>query len=274
VLGHPLVFVTGKGGVGKTTVAAALGLAAAGRGHSVLVCEVAGAGHVARAFGRAGTPPAFRSASIEPEPALGEWLARHIGTAAAAVLRRSRAFEYFVAAAPGAAELVTIGQAVDFAVDPAHDCVIVDGPATGHALGMLAAPRTFAELAPVGPVAHEAAELRRRLTDPAFTAYVGVAAPEPMAVEELLESDRGLPRGFDLVVVNAVHADRFSDEDALRLEAAAERGPGRALLDAVLVEHRRARRESAQVQRLREHTRAPVIEVPFVFPRELQRSAA
>jgi anion-transporting ArsA/GET3 family ATPase len=215
---------------------------------------------------------------IETEPALGEWLARHVGAPAAALLRRSHAFGYFAAATPGAAELVTIGKAVDLARSGEYDCVIVDGPATGHALAMLAAPRTFAELAPVGPVAREAAELTRRLADRSFTAYVGVAAPEPMAVEELLELERRLPltvgHGLDLIVVNAVHPDRFSDDDARRLQTAADRGPGRAVLEAVLVEHRRARREADQVRRLRALAGAQVAAVPFVFGVTVRRTPA
>jgi hypothetical protein len=258
---RPLVFVTGKGGVGKTTVAGALALVVAERRRSALVC---GSGpEVALGGG-------LESLCLDPERALGEWLARHLGSPAAALLQRARTFTYFVAAAPGAAELVTIGKAVDVAREGRYDSVIVDAPATGHALAMLDAPRPFAELAPAGPIAREAEEVRRRLADPAFTAYVGVTAPEDLAVAELLELERSLPgvvgRGLDLIVVNAIHADHFGDEDADDLRAAADGGPGTAVLEAVLVEHQRARREAERVRHLRECARAPVITLPYVFP--------
>jgi anion-transporting ArsA/GET3 family ATPase len=259
--------VTGKGGVGKTTVAGGLALAAAARGRSALVCG-----------GQGPLPAGVPTLRVEPEAALAEWLSRHLGGPATALLQRSHAFGYFVAAAPGAAEMVTIGKVVDLARGGGYDSVIVDAPATGHALALLAAPRTFAELARTGPVTREAAEVERWLADPANTAYVGVAAPEPMAVEELSELQAALPalvgHGLDLVVVDAVHPDRFSDDDARRLQAAADGGPGRALLEAVLVEHRRARREAEQVRRARALIDAPVVTIPFVFGVSARRTPA
>jgi anion-transporting ArsA/GET3 family ATPase len=238
-LARPLVFVTGKGGTGKTTVAEALARVGPAAAEVVSIAET------------------------DPRAALSEWLAGHVGGFAAGMLNRSEAFSYLVAAAPGAAELLTIGKVADVA---SRRRVIADGPATGHALAMLSSPRTYAEMAPAGPIAHEARALQRRLEDPAFTAYVGVALPEPMAVAELLELDQALPRalgrGLDLVVVNAVHPDRFSDDDAERLREERARCP---LLRTVLVEHRRARRQAAQVACLREQLSVPVIELPFVF---------
>lgn len=238
-LACPLVFVTGKGGTGKTSVAAALSRIA----RRAEVCPIG---------------------DIDAEAALAEWLSRHVGAAGAALLRRSQAFTYLVAAAPGAAELVTIGKVVDIA---SHRPVIADGPSTGHALGMLAAPRTFARVAQIGPIAREASELQRRLEDPKFTCFVGVALPEPMAIAELLDLDRSLPdvvgRGLDLIVMNAVHPDRFSDEEAERLEAASVRYP---MLQPVLVEHRRARREASRARELRERVGVPIVTLPFVFP--------
>jgi anion-transporting ArsA/GET3 family ATPase len=241
-LDRPFVFVTGKGGTGKSTVA------------RVLAANVA--------------PGRVRETeAVDPDAALEEWLARHVGSAAAALLRRSHTFAYLVAAAPGVAELVTIGKLAD---EARRGRVVVAGPSTGHALAMLAAPRTFAGLEIAGRVGTEAGELRSRLEDPAFAAYVGVALAEPMAVAELIQLAERLPatigRGLDLVVVNALHPDRFSDADAERLQAAARRGPGRGLLEAVLVEHRRARRERERVDEIREHVAAPVIALPFVYP--------
>jgi anion-transporting ArsA/GET3 family ATPase len=240
VLTRPLVFVTGKGGTGKSTVAEALARAVA---PGARVC---------------------RTADFDAERAMGEWLSRHLGSAAAALLRRSQAFGYLVAAAPGAAELVTIGKVVDQA---RRGRVIVDGPSTGHALAMLAAPRTFSRVTSAGPLGRETNALRERLKDPAFTTYVGVTLPEPMAVAELLELERDLPgtvgRGLDLIVVNAVHPDRFSDQEARCLSEVSARWPA---LEDVLVEHRRARREAAQVNELRRRSPAPVIALGFVYP--------
>jgi hypothetical protein len=263
----PLTVVTGKGGAGKTTVAAAIGLACAAAGQRTLVCELDGASRIPRALGvqpgRSETRlrPGLWWLSISAEPALNEWLTGKIGRAAA-LLRRSPAFAYFVAAAPGAAELVELGKAIDLARGGRYDRVIVDGPATGHAVAMLAAPRTFARVAGHVPIGEEAAGLERFLRD--STAYVGVTLPEPMAVAELLELQNALPEtvahGLDEIVVDAVHPLRFTDAEAERIAAAA--GPA---LAPVVIEHHRAVRQHEQVELLRAAAAAPVRTLPFVF---------
>jgi len=284
LLNRPFVVVSGKGGTGKTTVAASLGCAAAASGRRVLVCDLAGGAHLASAFGaEAPTAHPVRLAdrlsalSIDPDEALVEWLRRQPGGAvAAAVLHRSAAFSHLVAAAPGARELVALGQAADFvrtavAAKAGHpvDLVIADAPSTGHAVGMLAAPRTIGQMARYGPVGEQARALRDFVEDPRSTALVGVALPEEMAVRELVDLDRRLDveigRRLDLAVVNGVHPDHFSDEDAEALSLAAERAEHPALLRAVLAEHRRARRDRARTGWLREHVEAPVLTLPFVF---------
>ncbi len=268
LLARDLVVVTGKGGAGKTTVAAALALAAARRGREVLVCELAGQARLAHILG--GAPPAGVSwVTIDPQAALEEWLRRQVGAGPVRVLRHSPAFHYFVAAAPGAAELVTIGEIVDLA-QAGGRLVILDAPATGHALALLAAPRTYGEIAPLGHIARQSAGLREFLADPVRTGYLAVALPEAMSVEEVLDLEARLPaaagRGLDAIVVDAVHPDRFSNADARRMEALARRGVSAGLLGLVLAEYRRAHRQAAEVARLRARARAPVLVLPFVFP--------
>ena len=261
MLGHSLVYVSGKGGSGKTTVTACLQIAAEQRGRRAVVCEVGGS-HLIPG-----------SLSIEPHTALTEWIRSQPGGALAApVLGRSRAFTEFVAAAPGAKELVTVGKFVDVARSKGNDTVIVDAPSTGHALGLLSAARTTGNIASHGPIGAQARELHEYLADPELTTYVGVTLPEEMSLRELLELDAGLHRavghGLDLVVVNAVFPDHFTASEAEQLRPLAARS---AAIRAALDEHRQAAAHAQRTAWLRERVVAPVVTLPFVFAAEIGR---
>jgi anion-transporting ArsA/GET3 family ATPase len=259
VLARSLVYVSGKGGTGKTTVSACLRLAAEWLGERAIVCEVSGSSQVPG------------SVSIEPHDALTEWIrAQPGGALAAPVLGRSRAFTQFVDAAPGANELVTVGKFVDLARSGDSDTVIVDGPSTGHALAMLSAAHTVSEIASHGPIGAQARALHEYLADIERTAYVGVTLPEEMAVHELLELDAGLHRavgrGLDLVVVNAVFPDRFTAAEAEQLLPFATQSE---VVRAALDEHRQAAAHALRTEWLHERVPAPLVTLPFVFTTEI-----
>ena len=282
LLDKRLVLVTGKGGVGKTTVAAALGLIAARRGRRVVLCEVA---DQARLSGMLGPLPheGLHLESVEPERAKQEWLRYQLKSRTlAGVLGGSGLFQYLTAAAPGLTELVTMGKVWDLAQleprtgGPGYDLAIVDAPATGHGLAMLRAPSTYANIARVGPVGRHAERIDSFVRDPAQTGVLTVALPEEMPVNETVEFERALQRelvlAVDTIVVNALHPSRWGKEDVRRLEEVDGGGKvARAAIDAALSEHRRARAEHAQVRRLRRAASAPVVTLPRVFEPELRR---
>jgi anion-transporting ArsA/GET3 family ATPase len=284
--------VTGKGGVGKTTVAAALGLAAARRGLRTIVAEVARRDDVSRAFGGEGIQeeelaPGLHHLSIDPERAMELYLTDQLPTALAELLSSSRTFTYLAAATPGMRELLTVGKVWELAQEDRrapgaepYDLVVLDAPATGHGVAILTAPRTFARTARVGRIARQGRKIDAMVSDPARTGVIVVARPEEMPVTETLSLQDALRDevGLDvgLVVANGVLPQRFSAAEAQALERAPDGPEVRAARHAGA----RARAQRTQLRRLRRGARASVATLPFVFDgdpmerltRELERA--
>jgi anion-transporting ArsA/GET3 family ATPase len=287
---HSLLVVTGKGGVGKSTVAAALGLAASARGLRTIVVEVAAREDVARALASnvAGVhteralDERLHHISIDPQLAMEEYLRQVLPLGAlAALLSRSRIFTTLTAAAPGMRELLTMGKVWELAqherrardAQP-YDLVVLDAPATGHGLAMLQAPRTFATVARVGPIAGQGRAIADFIGDPRRTAVLAVSTAEEMPVTETLQLRSQLSKqsgqDLSLVVVNAVVPPRFSAADERTLRAA-PRSPAR---HAALFAATWARQQHAQITRLRQGLPGvALVTLPFVFRSALDRAA-
>jgi anion-transporting ArsA/GET3 family ATPase len=287
LLERELLFITGKGGVGKTTLSAALGLVAAERGLRTIVVELGDQARLPAMFGVTAPQTGAEtmlgrglwSISIDPDQALLEWLQQLGGRVSGRVLASSSTFQYFAAAAPGAKELISMVKIWELTQGRrwqrragGYDLVVIDAPATGHALGLLHSPQTFGAIARVGPIAGQSQRVRELLQDPARSGYVAVALPTDMAVTETIELEEGLQsrigRTLDAVLLNGILPSRFSAAELESVEALNGSEIGRSAAIAARAAHDRARFQHNQLARLRRRS-FEVLGVPFLFAPEV-----
>ncbi len=286
-----LIFVTGKGGVGKSTVAAALGLLAARSGLRTIIAELSAQDRIQRIFECHGEPfeevelgPDLFTISIDPQSAMEEYLRLRIGALGHA-LSSSRLFHAFAMATPGMRELLSIGKVWELSQaerrsheGDVYDLVIVDAPATGHGVAILKTPKTFADIARVGPIAHQGRTIATTIADRDFTGLLAVATAEEMPVNETLAMRDALAReelALDMLVVNAVYPSRFDDADLGPLTEALEHSNGslpRAALAAAVSEHARAEVQREQLERLADGMEMDLLTLPYLFSERLGRS--
>jgi anion-transporting ArsA/GET3 family ATPase len=195
LLDRRLVFVTGKGGVGKTSVAAALAHTAAARGKRTLVCEMDAKGSLAAAFDAA--PLTFVPREIEPnlfamamntEDSLREYLRLFVRLPFVGKIGPlARTFDFVADAAPGVKEILSVGKLCHEVRQRNYDLVVVDAEATGHIVAQIGAPSVIRDLVKVGLIRDQTDWMLDILRDPATTGVVVVATPEEMPVTETLE---------------------------------------------------------------------------------------
>lgn len=229
LLDRRLLIVTGKGGVGKSTVSAALALLAARAGRRVLVCEVNAKERVAPLLGAPPSGAAIRevepglhTVNVTPQEALREYglMVLKFRTIYEAVFE-NRLVKYFLRVIPSLAEVVMLGKILHEVRGGAWDLVIVDAPATGHAVQLLRVPAALLDTVPPGPLRHDAEWMQALLVDPDRTALSIVTLPEEMPVNEAIELDAqvrgvlGIPRSA--LFVNAMPASPFSPAELAAL---------------------------------------------------------
>ena len=292
LLDRRLLFVTGKGGVGKSTTAAALALLSATRGRRTLACEVDAKGDLADFYetSRPGFEPQKVASNLwhmamDTEASLREYL--HLQLHLPTVSRLgplAKVFDFVSTAAPGVREILTVGK-IGWEVRERHyDLVVVDAPATGHIVGQLTAPQAIKDLVRVGQVREQTGWLADLLADPDTTGLVIVTTPEEMPVNETIELVRRVRSETDIdvaaIVVNRVLPELFSGADEEIFERLSEpamsdrladavRGPVAPVLDAARLAVTLRRTRAGHLDHLRSalDQSVPLLYVPYMFTR-------
>lgn len=291
------VIVMGKGGVGKSTVSAAIALAAARQGKKVLVCELKTAERMSRLFG---SPPVgmeigpvaegIEAVVMTPESALREVALLKLRLKTLYRLTfENRVVSDFLRSVPGLPELLLLGKAyyheqeLDRSGRPRWDMVVVDAPATGHGIPFLRIPQVILDLFGESPITSEARQIRDLLQDERRTSLNLVTLPEELPTAEVLalkhqvDSLLHIPTGF--LFVNQVLLPLLDEEQAADLDRLRERFPPRAdarlkaLVDAGCSWCRRMRQQRPYIDRLSRQGEMPTILLPRLFYRDFGRDA-
>ena len=287
-----LLIVAGKGGVGKTTVTAALARAAAGLGLRVAVVEVDGRSGLLELLGGVpgttlgydetlvadGLGPSssgrITARTIDAPTALVDYLAAHGLRAVSKRLVSSGVVDVVSTAAPGLEDLLVLGKIKQIEQSGEADLIVVDGPAAGHAITFLTSPAGLADSIPTGPIATQAAEVLAMLRDPDRCQVVLVTIPEETPVNETIETAFSLEDrvGVQLgpLVVNALDAAGLDvpDPDSPGSADTASMHPPdvrEAVAEAARYRRRRSADQAAQVDRLTAAVPLPQVRLPMVF---------
>jgi anion-transporting ArsA/GET3 family ATPase len=282
--------VIGKGGVGRTTVAASIALASSTAGLSTLLATTGGKERVSHMLG----PPPVGTANTRISPtldavALEPWASIEEYTLMMLRLRSlqrivfgNRFMKNFVTGIPGIYEWAILGKSTYHVMEtrrgrPRYDRIVLDAPATGHGLALLRVPLLIRAAVSSGPVLRDADERWRLIQDPATTRIVLVTLAEEMVVTETLQlkdqigADLGL--GIGLVVVNKVIPSLFEPEEEEAILGIVRNGGAEPRMRAAALRIHRSRIQRAQIARLRNGIEAPFLELPLLATRRFSRRA-
>jgi anion-transporting ArsA/GET3 family ATPase len=294
-----VTIVAGKGGVGKTTVCAALAHLCSFSGLDTLVIEVEGKSGLPRLFGHEdelsyaettlldadaagpGSGP-VRARSLTPDDALVEYLEGHGLRRISRRLASTGTLDVVATAVPGIKDILVLGKVKQIetqtgaAVPGAPDCIIVDAPAAGHAISFLSSAYGLADAASVGPIRAQAADVITMLSDPQRCQVMLVTIPEETPVNEASDTAFHLEdrAGVQLapIVVNGVwpHLDLpDSPEKAAFAELGLSEGEAAALWRSADFRRHRQTLQDTQLTRLAEMLPLVQLRLPYVFKTEL-----
>lgn len=280
-----VVIVAGKGGVGKTTVTATVAVVAARLGLRTLIIEVEGKSGLSTLFGRpplgydeVELAPGVTGRTLTPEQALLDYLDGHGLRRVSKRLVRSGASEIISTAAPGIKDILVLGKVKSIEQHEAHDLILIDAPAAGHAVTFLQSPRGLLDAVRMGPIRKQALDVIGMLSDPARCRTLLVTLAEETPVNELVDTAFALEDrvGVSLapVVVNGLYPARGldgQDVDVGAVRAAADAADvfiadreAADLADAARFHLRRRALQLEQVARLAHKLPLRQVHLPFV----------
>ncbi|MGB2757555.1 MAG: ArsA family ATPase [Acidimicrobiia bacterium] len=273
----PVVMFTGKGGVGKSTIATAWAVASAHAGHRTLLVDFDGRSSCAGSFNRTAfapqpenIAPLLDAIALDARVALDEYLKQNGQGRLARRLGATGLLDIVSSAVPGMREILLLGRVKAFERSGAYDRIVIDGYAAGHTLRLMSSPQGFLDAVKVGPIRNQATEALALVSDPARFSVALVTLPQTTPLLELAEMEAALVQvhgvAVSLVFVNECHHDPGVPPSASKLIAAFSSAPSSEFITAARTvwsaEHERARAESSARSAL--ETSAERVEVPVM----------
>ncbi len=301
LLSRRLVFVMGKGGVGKTTISIALACVAERMKKKVLLVELGDTNSIARLYQVQALSEVPRKLSqhiwgarVDPKAELEAYVRAHVTPKfLARKIIHSRLFDYLFEAAPGLKEVMSLGRlwrwekeyqplsgsTFGSTFSPTFDLIIVDAPATGHAMSLLRLPDLLIPMIQVGPLANQIRGLQRLLKNPQKTSLVLVSLPEELPVNEAVEfysmAENMLNMPVAATFINCVYPAVFSQADLLQIESI-ERydrdfsfSPVSKFIASARILNRRRSDQQKHIEEIHAKANGHVQEIPFCFTNDL-----
>ncbi len=282
ILDKKLIFVTGKGGVGKTTAAAVVAQLAAERGRRTLICEVDIDPAMRHIFGvdEIGFEPTriaknLYACNLSGDDSMRDFIGRFVPSKrVSALILKNKVVNIFFNAAPSVLEAVILDRLAYLLteVEPSFDTVVVDLPASGHAVTFLNVPKSMARMVAVGELASHLRNVAAIISDEKQTEVLLVSLPDEIVINETVELWKKLHESVDTpvrtVIVNGVRAPSLRVEDLGRVNLLAAEHPAKnfePLRDALALGVYWKTEDERNLERLSEAIDGRVLTTPFIF---------